>query len=116
MRRALALLFLLILAGCDHPPDGIAVSGEEARAYGFAVARQLPDGSVTVEPDPLSPREQRWLLEHDYVFAFFDPDMSNVRDSTLAVLQMGRPPGDQVVAGYSVYWPASLTPRPLPAP
>jgi hypothetical protein len=103
MRRALALLFLLILAGCDHPPDGIAVSGEEARAYGFAVARQLPDGSVTVEPDPLSPREQRWLLEHDYGYSYFDPDTSSAVNRLLAPLQEGRPPGEGVVSGYSVY-------------
>jgi hypothetical protein len=103
MRYALAALSLLALGACESVPEGVAANEHEARVYGFALVRTRADGTVDIQPEPASLAIQKWLYEHDYGYSYFDPDTSSAVNRLLAPLQEGRPPGEGVVSGYSVY-------------
>lgn len=104
--RPLLILCLGCLLSCEEPqeppPTTVLLDGDEARAYGLAVARFDAAGGASVDPEPLSPEVQIWLEERGYAYLTFEHDTA----SAALVDSAFDAPGDSaafVVRGFSVY-------------
>lgn len=104
--RAVLLFCLGCLLACEGPaeppPSSVVVDGDEARAYGLAVARFSEAGAASVEPEPLSPEVEAWLRSEGFGYLTFEHDTASAALVDSAFDVHGEP-GALVVRGFSVY-------------
>lgn len=103
MRSALPLLCLLFLLGCDRPPDGITVEGDTAYLHGLAAVRQGYDGRLDIRPEPPKLAQRKWLYEHDFEYAYFEADTTEIGRAMGDAFAVPDDPSARVLWGRIVY-------------